>query len=613
MTSEYAQSVYAAVADALHTGRGRDAEGMLQPFLARFPDDESGLTLLGLSLQIQNRGVEAANIYRRLTVLFPQSLHWSNLGTALREAGQTHEAEQAYLKAIEVQPRDAMTRMNLAFLYLERGYPGAAAQHFLIAHRLAPGEPDARIYAAQALYATGDHEEARALIEPWKSWPQLNDTLAQELGTLLIQFGDAEEGAQIFQRLLRDDPNNQRARVQLTIAYERINRLDDAKRLQAQLPTPEATIDASLREDIVSAHAALALRENDSALARALLEDLSRTMQPGTQAAASVYFSLAKACERARDVDATMAALAKAHATQLDMLRRSIPDLADPDSEQLHIAQFWVSTDDRAAWPELPAPSMEQSPVFIVGFPRSGTTMLELMLDSHPSLKSMDERAFLQNVVERMSDFGLRYPHDLAKLTAAQCDDLRDVYWKLTRRIAPLDPGQRLVDKNPLNMLRLPLINRLFPNARIIFALRQPCDVVLSCYMQFFGAPAFALLCSTLPRLSRGYVTAMNFWIHHADLLKPDVMPSRYEDLLADFAGYSQRIAQFVGLDDAASMQNFHEHARDKGYISTPSYTQVIEPPNTRSVNRWRRYESYFRDSLPILQPMIERWGYVPL
>ena len=236
--------------------------------------------------------------------------------------------------------------------------------------------------------------------------------------------------------------------------------------------------------------------------------------------------------------------------------------------------------------------------------------MLELMLDSHPALKSMDERAFLQNVVERMSDFGLRYPHDLAKLTNEQCADLRNVYWTLTRNIAPLGPGQRLVDKNPLNMLRLPLINRLFPNARIILALRHPCDVVLSCYMQFFGAPAFALLCSTLARLSRGYVSAMNFWIHHADLLKPNVMNLRYEDLLTDFAGYSQRIAEFVGLDDAESMQNFHHHARDKGFISTPSYTQVIEPPNMKAVGRWKRYAAYFQDAVPILQPMIEHWGY---
>src|SRR5262249_39402125 len=152
------------------------------------------------------------------------------------------------------------------------------------------------------------------------------------------------------------------------------------------------------------------------------------------------------------------------------------------------------------------------------------------------------------------------------------CDELRRLYWGLTARYASLQPGQRLVDKNPLNLLRLPLINRLFPASPIILALRHPCDVILSCYMQNFGSPAFAVLCSTLDRLARGYATAMDFWTHHAALLAPNVMDLRYEDLLADFPGYVQRIGAFLGLEDTAPMLAFHTHARDKGYIGTPSY-----------------------------------------
>ena len=117
---------------------------------------------------------------------------------------------------------------------------------------------------------------------------------------------------------------------------------------------------------------------------------------------------------------------------------------------------------------------MMESPIFIVGFPRSGTTMLEQMLDAHPTLQAMDERSFLQDLVEKMSEFGYVYPFDLGKLSASQCEELRRLYWQLTAKVAPRREGQRLVDKNPLNMLRLPLINRLFPNSPIILALRHP-------------------------------------------------------------------------------------------------------------------------------------------
>jgi tetratricopeptide (TPR) repeat protein len=610
MSSNAQEAVYDAVSEAMRAGDGAAAIDMLEPFLARFPTDEGGLTLLAMSLQLQQRFDDAAAVYRTLTALFPQSVHWTNLGTVLRDAGHTHDAEGAYLKAIDVNSGDSVARMNLGFLYSERGYHGSAARQFLAAHRLAPDEPNARIYAAQSLYAVGDHEGAKSLLEPWVTWPPLNDELATELGTLLIQFGDAEAGARIFERRLRHNSSDQRARVQLAMAYERINRLDDAKRLQELLPPAERIRDPSLRDDIASLHATMALRENDQTEARTLLEQLALSVSPNTQASVAMHFLLAKACERSGDIEATMRALEKAHGMQLDFLRRSIPDLANPDDEQLHIATFSVSAEERSAWPELPSPTSEQSPIFVLGFPRSGTTMLELMLDSHVSLKSMDERAFLQKIVERMSDFGLRYPHDLARLTAAQCDELRSLYWSLTRKIAPLESGQRLVDKNPLSMLRLPLINRLFPSSPIILALRHPCDVVLSCYMQNFSAPSFALLCSTLPRLSRGYVTAMNFWTHHVRLLKPNVLNLRYEDLLFDFAGYSERISQFLGIDEAASMQNFHQNARNKGFISTPSYTQVIEPPHTRSVGRWVNYEAYLQESIQILKPMIEQWGY---
>jgi hypothetical protein len=184
------------------------------------------------------------------------------------------------------------------------------------------------------------------------------------------------------------------------------------------------------------------------------------------------------------------------------------------------------------------------------------------------------------------------------------------LYWRSTTQVAPRMQGQRLVDKNPLHMLLLPLINRLFPKAQIILALRHPCDVLLSNYMQNFTAKPFTVLCSNLERLAQGYVSAMESWLHHVDLLKPQLIQSRYEDLLDDFAGNVKRIGDFLQLEDASPMGRFDQHARDKGFISTPSYARVVEPPNKKAVDRWRRYQRYFEPVLPILQPMITHWGY---
>jgi tetratricopeptide (TPR) repeat protein len=606
---------------ALSTGNPQEGERLLRGYLADFPSDEDGLTLLGICLMEQDKPAAASDAFRQLTELHPGSAtHWNNLATTLRQAGQPLDAEKAYLSALAIEPRNADTHMNVGYLFLERGLYPQARDHFLKAHAIDPVSPEARIYAAQMCFALDSRDIAEQLLEPWRTWHGLGDDLALELAILMTHFGKAEDGTRIFEQLLQRNPQNYRAMAHLVIMFERVNRLDDARAMLARLPDASTIQDATLAPEVNNARAILAMREQDPARARSLLEQMITAQQAARERAGAretnpwrddnLYFPLAKACDKLGDVDAAMAALEKAHALQIELARQSLPELLEPGSQPLRTATKWVSTEMRAGWPDLPAPTTADSPIFIVGFPRSGTTMLEQMLDAHPTLQAMDERAFLQDLVERMSRFGHAYPYDLGELTADQCAELRELYWLRTAKVARRERGQRLVDKNPLNMLRLPLINRLFPNAPIVLALRHPCDVLLSNYMQHFRSNSFAVLCSSLERLANGYVTAMDFWLHHAALLKPLVIQSRYEDLLDDFPGQVKRIGDFLGLEDAAPLTRFDQHARDKGFISTPSYTQVIEPPNKKAVGRWRRYSKYFEPVLPVLRPIMQHWGY---
>jgi hypothetical protein len=173
-----------------------------------------------------------------------------------------------------------------------------------------------------------------------------------------------------------------------------------------------------------------------------------------------------------------------------------------------------------------------------------------------------------------------------------------------------LDPGQRLVDKNPLNILRLPVIRRIFPNSPIILAVRHPFDVILSCYMQHFRAPDFAMLCADMPSLTVGYRKTFDFWYEHVALLSPLVLEVKYENLVADFAPEVRRMAEFLQLPWNDAMLAPAARARDKGYISTPSYSQVVQPVNQRAVGRWQAYRPYLEPALPVLRPYLERWGY---
>lgn len=570
-----------------------------------------------MCLMQQDRPAEAISVCRELTQLAPQSaIYWNNLGTALRDAGELREAEDAYRHATRLDPTFFGAFLNLGYLLLESGQFPEARDALYAAHDLDPSSPEARIYGAQTCNALDRRDLAKQLVAPWREWTHLSDELMLDLASLMVAVDGADDGAHIFENLLRKNPNNMRAMANLVYLYERINRLDEARAMLEKLPAPESIEDPKLQYDVISAHATFALREKDPARARALFEKLIAAFDrtPASKntpwRSGQLYSSLAKMYDKEGNVDAAMNALAESHTRQLTLARQAVPGLLEPGAPPLYHGMHRVEAAAYAQWPKHSAPSMLESPIFVVGFPRSGTTMLEQMLDAHPSLQSMDERAYLSHMVERLSDFGIEYPQDLGKLSAEQCEELRREYWGLTAKIAPRKEGQRLVDKNPLHMLRLPMINRLFPNAPIILALRHPCDVILSNYMQYFTSNSFAVLCSSLERLAQGYVNAMQSWIYHAELLKPKVIHSRYEDLLDDFAGNILRIGNFLELEDAAPLARFDQHARDKGFISTPSYTQVVEPPNKKAVDRWRRYYKYFEPVLPILQPIMQHWGY---
>jgi hypothetical protein len=172
-----------------------------------------------------------------------------------------------------------------------------------------------------------------------------------------------------------------------------------------------------------------------------------------------------------------------------------------------------------------------------------------------------------------------------------------------------LGPGQQLIDKNPLNILWLPAITRMFPNARILLAIRHPCDVLLSCFMQHFRAE-FAWHCRDVPTLALAYRRSFDFWYEQAALLRPSVLEVRYVSFVANFEGEVREVARFLDLPWTDAMLEPGEHARRKGFISTPSYSQVVQPVHLKSIDRWRAYERHLLPAVPELQGYLERWGY---
>jgi tetratricopeptide (TPR) repeat protein len=248
--------------------------------------------------------------------------------------------------------------------------------------------------------------------------------------------------------------------------------------------------------------------------------------------------------------------------------------------------------------------------VFLIGFPRSGTTLLEVVLDGHPQVVSIEEHELLTDGLLRF----MREPNTLEPLMRAEESQLsvpRGAYWDAVRK-AGVDPAGRVfVDKHPLNTLKLPLIARLFPRAKILFAIRDPRDVVLSCFRRRFKMNSAMYELLTLPGAAEFYAAVMEFADRVRPLLELEWHAVRYESLAADLEREMRTVCSFLGIEWAAGMGDFagRVQARER---ATPSTAQLARGLERSGVEPWRHYEMPLQPILPMLEPWVERLGYSP-
>ncbi len=242
--------------------------------------------------------------------------------------------------------------------------------------------------------------------------------------------------------------------------------------------------------------------------------------------------------------------------------------------------------------------------VFLVGFPRSGTTLLEQILAGHPDIETMEERDCLRDSIEAFVDPASGFDR-LAKLSVEDAAFYRDSYWKRAEEGGARRNRPVFVDKMPLNSALLFVIAKLFPSARILFALRDPRDVVLSCFRR--RLTLFEL--ATLDGAARYYGGVMRLADACRDRTSLAIHDIRLESLIADLQGEMGAVCAFLGIPYTAQMEGFAARVRERT-INTPSAAQVARGLNAQGVGQWRRYRAQLEPVLPILEPWVRRFGY---
>lgn len=247
--------------------------------------------------------------------------------------------------------------------------------------------------------------------------------------------------------------------------------------------------------------------------------------------------------------------------------------------------------------------------VFLVGFPRSGTTLLENALAGHPDVVTLEEADALARAGGDLLANAASLER-LARLSAGEALAAREIYWSRVRQLKPEAEGAKIfIDKMPVQTVALPLIVKLFPNAKIIFARRDPRDVVLSCFRRLFGINTVMAQFLTLAGAAGYYDQVMRLAVRYGEILPLDLHVVRHEDLVADFDRELSRILDFLGVPWDPSVRDFAKRAI---WSRTPSATQIARGLNADGVGAWRRFHTEMAPVLALLAPWAARFGYPP-
>ena len=586
-------------------GRVREAEALYRQVLAAEPDNPEALQLLGALLLQRGDAAAAAGLIRRAIAIDPArpGSHF-NLGLALAALGDRDGAVAAYRAALALRPEDAEAHTNLGHLLLAAKRPEEAVASFDAALRLDPAHREALFGrgAAHAAVERFDRAEqdfrARLAAQP-------DDAGARNrLGAVLIKQARMYEAIDVLRRGHARHPANADLLANLASAHEARNELDAAedcaRRAQALSPDAPGPRILLARLDHRRGRLAEARRGLEAALALPL----------GDEQRCDALFELGQVLDRLGEADAAYAAFVEANALSA----------ASPAARRFDGRRFLARIEsNRAAFarprlaaliaraPQAPAPSA-RPPVFFVGFPRSGTTLVELALAAHPAIVTTEERSPLTPAIRHLVGRG-GTPAALDRLSETRLAEARALFWRRAEAVAGPLEDRLLIDKLPLNLIDLGYANLLFPEARVLVALRDPRDVCLSCFMQRFQLNDSMINFADLARTVEVYAAVMDLWLAYRDSLTLAWREVRYEDLVADFETVVGGLLAFLGLDWHDAVARYREHAGGRT-VATPSYRQVNREIYRDSVGRWRAYRAALAPLQPLLAPFVEAFGY---
>ena len=610
-----------------------------QRLVSRFPDAFIIWNILGAASKGLGRVEEASKAFMKVVKLNPTYADgYNNLGVSLHEQGKFESAVIAYKKAISIKPNYAEACNNLGNTLLEQGEPDGAISSYKKAIFIDSNYAEANYNMGVALSSANKPEEAILAYNNAISIKPNYPEAYCNLGNAHKEIGKLNEAIDLYRNAISINPNFAQAHNNLGKVFQEQDKLELAmeaykKATSIDLEYSEAWINGAealekwnkleeLDDWLKQAHRNFKVVPSDISyfqskffwrmkerkealklLSTIDLKTVSENRKQGFLNLKAKCFESSKNFSKAYDCFFEMNLLAKKSDTYLNSNSDKFFANTKNQLEQLKLKLTSGATDSEDN-------DVTISPVFLVGFPRSGTTLMDTILRSHSKIEVLEEKPTVVAAKAAIRKNGYNEIHNnifpidiLSEAKAAYIKEFR-------KYIKSSDTSSVYIDKLPLNLIEVPLINQLFPAAKFILALRHPFDTILSCWMQDFEINAAMANMVDLDRIVDLYCIAMETFKICRSEYNLNVHTIRYEDLLEDLKGESSALLTFLDLTWETNMEDYRATALKRGRINTPSYSQVSQPIYKEAKYRWVNYKEYLDKYSDQIEPWIQEFGY---
>ncbi len=544
---------------------------------------------------------EAELSYRKAIEIKPDYAEaYYNLGNVLNNVAKLKEAELSYRKAIEIKPDYAEAYYNLGNVLNNVAKLKEAELSYRKAIKIKPDYAEAHLNLGSILIDLGKLKEAELLyrkaikIKPNYAEAHLN------LGTILRDNGKLKEAVLLYRKAIEIKPDYAEAHYNLFCHYEQINNL---KKLKESLN--EFNKIDSIKNELLLFNARLSFRNKEHKNAKKLIDSIAtQWIEKSNHNQKRIFWSYKAFIEdKIGNYDIAYSCFEKSQ-------KNPSYDRLSKDSYLGYINSYKKSIINKKTIINKFNDGIEDSNIaFLIGFPRSGTTLLDTILRSHKDIEVIEEKPLMSTIENLIKEKFNTKVENIFNISKDKIIILRQQYFELLTKYKTKNVNL-FIDKFPLNTVCIPLINLIFPNAKIIFTHRQPYDTVLSCFQQSFKPNIAMANLVSLKSSSIIYDQIMSAWDIYKNNLPFDFITSKYEHLIEDFDGHTLKVLEFLGVGWDENVKNYRKTALDRGKINTPSSSQVVQPLYKSSIEKWKNYEKYFEDCHQYLEKWVSYFDY---